>query len=342
MAPQSFGAPGKPQAEVDGDKTGKIENTGLLRFNLTLPAASAIEPIAISLSSTKPDFADYALTFEVRFFDGTTTLFPTIVPDNDASDAAASAFVDEASVKSDAAELFEFNQRARILFRSRMATGNPPPLPADVGIAFWLVQSSAALISKSRVVIDPDTLDAVDFLRKRLAAGDSLGGRFFSGASVTRDQAAEVLGKVELRNRTVRAPLITELDNAILQKSKRADACSRLGSVREIFRAEQEDESLRYDGWLFQHLLVISDSMKCLHATYMSGQVPEDATDASMLDLQLFGNNLAEYATSAEPSDTRNAELIRRIKVAIDLASAAKIDLPESISGFSVPAPPTS
>ncbi|MGV1760829.1 hypothetical protein ACQZ6F_29400 [Rhizobium sp. A22-96] len=191
--PSNFGSGAKEAiAEIVGTKVGDQHSATETTFTLTLPPASAIATLSLTLPAGKTGFADYDQKFSIPFYQKTLNYYPSVVA-NDASDKSVYDFLADASSKRSAVDLFRFNQRARVLFEERNIPGRAP-IPEDASVAYWLVQSTGALVSKAGIVIDPETSAAATKLADWTASHGRFEKSFFSkNPGITSDTVAFAL-----------------------------------------------------------------------------------------------------------------------------------------------------
>ncbi|BAV45420.1 Putative glucosyl-3-phosphoglycerate synthase GpgS [Mesorhizobium loti] len=331
--PSDFGALTKsPVGTVKGAKSNEAPNPAQTTFNLTLPDASPIETLDVTLAAGKAGFSDFDLSFDIPFQRNAALLYASIVPTEPvASDQIVREFVADTSLSTNTQEIFRINQRARILFRERQAL-NASPVEADVGVAYWLVQSSSALISKVKLVVDGDTAQAADKLEEWTAQSAPILTSFLAHNPLVKSRdIADSLRIVRSRDRLIRAPIITDLDSLVLKDSTRSAACARLETLRSRFEDEKDNPG-NYELWNLQFVLVLGTGLKCKYhdAQTLQASQKEDWD----FDVHAFADALSGYSASGDRNAANEVGIVNRVQAVQQLAKVANFDLPDEISGW--------
>jgi len=151
---------------------------------------------------------------------------------------------------------------------------------------------------------------------------------------------AYALNAVAERDGTVRAPLITKLDNGTLKRVTRPDACERSQSLRDVFDSEYDENvgnGAGYSSWPYQYALVIGVSIKCLYAQVadlknQGTPVPTEIIDNVIFELNKLGAALKLYQSSSARSERTDTEIEKRTEAAVQLAKITGVVLPEEFS----------
>jgi hypothetical protein len=334
--PNDFsGTPKDPLIEVKGMRTSEKRDRNTSVFNLSIPETSAIEVLSINLPSGKIGYADYEGEFDVLFRDNRAKFWASIVK-RGSSDQDTRDFQSEASIKQSGPDLFNFNQRARVLFRARQES-EVEPTPEDVAVAYWLVQSTAALVSSSRMVVDSDSRAAAAKLDEWTTSDTYVSRTFFKkNPGITSENIKFAIKALNDRDRSIRAPAITSLDDSLVRSSTRIDACRRLPSLRAVFDDERSRDEARYNGWYWQYALLVGTVLKCdyiqiLNVKTQAQPVLSDTLENVNFDLQDFASIVQSYRTSVDQNPNRDRDVQKRIGAASDLAKLVGLSLPDEL-----------
>jgi hypothetical protein len=334
------GVPPKPTAQIFPGKTGtKQETESGISFDFDVSAGSPSATLTVSLTSDTDGFVDYQQQFEVLYDAKSNAYFP-ILAQNKTSLPHLENFVGNVVVPTELRDVFALNQRARILFHERSKHFFvAPPVWGDVATAYWLAQSSAALISKLRMKVDTDTTNAVSFLQHFSAKSPhnaAIFADFLKQSGVSQDQVNDVVEKVLSRDATVTSLLIKKLGIDMGLSSSSDAACQRVKTLDGGLRDANDDETTVSVSEAYQHFLVLSLSINCdtkplIVAHARKSSLTADQIDLGKRDLQRLADLASVLLSVGDLSEGARTGVRTGKGWARDFAQGLGVDLPEPL-----------
>ena len=310
--------PPSPGAAKVGVASDGIEFTGAgdaswsYRF---IDKAAPMSRIEVSVSGAPPGWESGSTEYDFPFHYERMSHLPMAVAivNDTTTDAAIALFLSKAQTLSrtrDIADFVQVQQRARKLFRARLAemaqNPNAPRKRDDIRIAYWLVFSTNFLINNRFARIDEVSKAAWDFMVEAKAAAEQPNApadakRLFV-KTVPLEDVPELLRTFQNREAILLNKVLRELIAATNEdfEANRADLCPRIHDIAAQFRGMAEDVRATYNGNFANQLIATRLAARCRAAALGKGTPSEEDVKLGRQALGELADNLGSTPARSE------------------------------------------